>query len=180
MAQTHSWETQNRDDHGRWAPGPGLATRENEERLGAIIESEAGGKGEAAMTAVGYTVLNRMRRRGATRVADIQRHHPFAEFTKAGVVSQRIAHGILTGAIPDPTQGATHFYTPERMPKEGRLTSGLDVGGGLETVEGVKEHGVPVRNFRPSWTKTYTQRVVRDVPENVFKFYAAPAQEHIP
>lgn len=86
----------------------------------------------------------------------------------------------FSGVIPDPTHGATHFYTPTMMPKEGRPTSGRDVGGGLETVEGVKENGVPVRSYRPSWTKTYTQRPVRGAPESIFKFHEAPAHEHIP
>lgn len=95
MADSNAWEIENRDARGRWAPGPELATRENEARLGAIIESEAGGKGEIAMTAVGYTVVNRMRRRGTARVADVQQHHPFVEFKKANEASRHIAHGIL-------------------------------------------------------------------------------------
>lgn len=114
---------------GRFASGPGLASRENVDRLSAIIETEAGGLNEATKTAVGHTVLNRMRRRDTARVADAERG--YVKVTPGKEESRRIATGILAGGLPDPTHGATHFYTPSRMPKENQPTGGRDVGAGL-------------------------------------------------
>lgn len=49
--------------------------------------------------------------------------------------------------INDIREGATHFYSPRSMPKEGESTTGRDVGGGLEQTPGLDKktiglHGV--------------------------------------
>ena len=55
---------------------------------------------------------------------------------------------MLEGRIPDNTDGATHFFSPISMPKEGESTKGFDVGGGLHRVSGLTK-----RVYFPSWTE---------------------------
>ncbi len=63
-----------------------------------------------------------------------------------------LASNIQSGGVADNDDGATHFYSPRSMPKEGDPTGGFDVGAGLEQVPGVERPaGIPIRNYRPSW-----------------------------
>ena len=149
-----------------------LATPDNVETLGQIIQSEASGV-RNAMLAVGWTVRNRMERNGTTLVSDVQR--AYAHGASATDETRQIARSILAGTMADPTNGATHFYTPDRMQKEGDvLRPGQDVSGGLETTQGVLRNGKPIRNYRPSSAGSldFVQRLVPDVPEHLFKFFA--------
>ncbi len=86
------------------------------------------------MTAVGWTVRNRMARNKTAVVRDAWRGYQHGK--PATDVARQIARDILGGAIADPTQGATHFYSPGILPKKGQETKGLDVGGGLEFGQG--------------------------------------------
>jgi hypothetical protein len=66
------------------------------------------------------------------------------------------------------------------MPKKGDPTAGIDVGGGLETVPGVVDkNGKQVQNYRPSWTLTFNQETVQNVPEASFKFYQQPGNGRV-
>lgn len=145
--------------------------------LARVITTEAGGEGEAAMVAVGWTLRTRMLRDVVPSIhaawGGYQHGHP------ATSTATRIATGIMAGTIPDPTNGATHFYTPRIMPKKGDTTSGIDVSGGLENVPGVKNGGRPVQNYRPGWTLTFEQKIVSTVPEAAFKFYKQPGTGHV-
>jgi hypothetical protein len=85
-----------------------------------------------------------------------------------------IARSILSGKTPDPTGGATHFYTPDAMPKEGEKVRKFDTSGGLESVAGVTdESGHAVRNYRPDWPAQaeFHIRAVSGVPEHRFRFF---------
>jgi len=157
-----------------------LGTPENIEELASIVQTEAGSLTYPAKLAVAYVVVNRMRRRGSVAVKDVERG--FASFARPSDESRRAARGALAGDVPDPTHGATHFYTPAAMPKEGQFTRGRDVGGGLESVQGVTEYNteIPVRNYRPSWSVKYPEIKVPSVPQSQFKFFRAPAGESIP
>jgi len=57
-----------------------------------------------------------------------------------------VAKGILQGGIPDPTGGATYFFSPCSMPRKGQSTAGMDVRGGLQEVPGAS-----VMVYFPSW-----------------------------
>ncbi|MDG6094280.1 cell wall hydrolase [Acetobacter sp. AN02] len=115
-----------------------IATLPNINDLAAVISAESKGLIDShpnAPFAVGWTLKNRMRRNGISSVRQAWRG-----YAHSGRLDNRtlaIAHSILEGTTPDPTDGATHFYTPQIMPKEGESTSGADVGGGLELVPGV-------------------------------------------
>jgi len=64
---------------------------------------------------------------------------------------RELANKLLKDQIPDLTGGATHFFSPISMPKEGESTEGFDVGGGLHEVPGIEK-----RVYFPSWTTTLT------------------------
>ena len=141
----------------------GLASDQNVRDLATIIMTEAQGNGELAMAAVGSTVLNRMRRNGTTSVRDVW--HGYQHRRPANVAVQDLARQRLQGQVPDPTGGATHFYTPNIMPREGRARPGEDIGGGLEQVPGVADNGKPVRTYGPGWTESFDPRPVPGIPE---------------
>ncbi len=151
----------------------------NVHELAALIATEAGRQGPAAETAVGWVVVNRMKRNKATAVDQVW--SPAFRHGKAPHASQlATARGILGGTILDPTSGSTHFYTPQAMPKAGDATKNRDIGGGLETVPGVvDDDGNTVQNYQPGWVSGMTQQTVTGVAESVFKFYRQGGQGHV-
>lgn len=151
---------------------------ENVQNLARTIWTEARGEGTAAMTAVGWTLKNRMTRDNVSHVN--QAWGGYQHGVPAPAQAMQIARGILDGSTPDPTNGATHFYTPRIMPKKGDTTTGIDVGGGLESVPGVVDKtGKAVQNYRPGWTLTFNQETVLGVPEAAFKFYQQPGTGNV-
>ncbi len=134
------------------------------------------------MIAAVHNIKNRMLRNRDKRVAEDWQgynHKPYAadpsgelsEFRKA----QEIAVGVLNGTLADPTNGATHFYSPQSMRKEGEPVKREDIGGGLEDVPGVhaRHSSQHVRNYRPVWsiTPSFTQNTVPGILDREFKFY---------
>ena len=150
----------------------GLLTPENIEDLARVIASEARGLNDTAQAMVGWTVVNRMKRQNLTRVSEVWDQYAHGHFSTA--TSKRIADNILSVCALDISQGATHFYTPSIMPKEGESSSGFDISGGLETVPGVTKNGKPVQNYRPRWAKGSAAIRVPGVQEKDFKFYRVP------
>jgi len=125
------------------------------------------------MIAVGWTLKNRMTRDQVSHINQAWGGYQHGVLGPAGALT--IARGLLSGATPGPTNGATHFHTPRIMPKRGDPTAGVDVSGGLETVPGVVDKkGNAVQNYRPGWTLTFDQETVTGVPEAAFKFYRQP------
>ena len=151
-----------------------LLLQENVQDLARIIASEARGVNETEQTMVGWTVVNRMKNQYFQRVSDVWLNGNYAHNSPPTYTSLRIAEGILTGTIPDISQGATHFYSPSAMPKKGEtIHHGMDVDGGLESVMGVFKNGKPVENYRPLWAKRYFRINIPGVQEKDFKFYRA-------
>jgi hypothetical protein len=151
---------------------------ENVQNIARTIWTEARGEGVTAMIAVGWTLKNRMTRDEVSHVN--QAWGGYQHGVPAPTTALAVARGILNGTTPDPTNGATHFYTPRIMPKKGDPTTGIDVGGGLETVPGVVDKtGKVVQNYRPGWTLTFDQEKVMGVPEAAFKFYRQPGSGHV-
>ena len=60
-----------------------------------------------------------------------------------------LAASLIAQPGDDPTGGATHFFSPIGMPKEGEPTGGYDIGGGLHEVEGISG-----KVYFPSWVLT--------------------------
>lgn len=91
---------------------------------------------------------------------------------------KELASKLLRGQITDPTKGATHFFSPISMPKEGESTKGFDIGGGLQEVPGITK-----RIYFPSWTRelVWVGDLAR-VRTKYFMFYRAetPSQRTTP
>jgi hypothetical protein len=140
--------------------------------LAALITTEAGGENAAAKAAVGWTVMNRMQRDSVSNVDEAWQGYQHSKPPTQDALD--IAKSILSGKMPDPTGGATHFYTPDAMPKEGESTANINVRGGLEETPGVTDSaGRAVKNYRPNWAarSEFKSRSVPALPEHCFKFF---------
>ena len=109
--------------------------------------SEASIGNDPERASVGFTVVNRLKMFGKTAVDQVWSAYAHNQAPTAELVA--LARQWLAGQRVDITKGATHFYSPRSMPKEGDATGGFDVGGGLELVPPLQ-----VRTFAPSWIKT--------------------------
>lgn len=142
--------------------------------LASVIWTEARGVGDAAMTAVGWTLRNRMTRNNVEQVDEAWHGYTHGTQPRGADLkhAEAIACSILDGKPPDPTGGATHFYTTEAMPKEGEpIPEHTGVGGDLESVPGiVDENGNQLENYRPAWTRTFTRDSVKSVLKASLKF----------
>jgi len=152
-------------------PGPrtatALDTKDNINDLARIIMSEASTGNYAERPSVGFTVLNRMRRNGTARVRDVSTGYAHNQAATPDAVF--LATSILKNQFADPTNGATHFYSPGHMPKEKENTAGFDVGGGLEQSGRLRQ-----KNYRPGYAKTWSAMSIPNVREENFKFWRAP------
>jgi hypothetical protein len=143
-----------------------LDTEENIRLLATILQSEASVGNSEERTAVGWTVLNRMARNNRQSVNSVSRAYSTSQSPTATM--RILAESLLKGEVTDPTGGATHYYSPKTMPKEGQATTGYDLGGGLELVPPLKD-----KNYRPSWSASYTQTLVPGVRPHYYKFHRA-------
>jgi len=152
-------------------PGPqtaaALDTKDNINDLARIITSEASVGNGTERSSVGFAVLNRMHRNGTARVRDVCSGFSEKQTPTPDAVS--LATKILRNQLADPTNGATHFYSPINMPKEGQNTGRADIGGGLE-----QSGDLPKRNFRPGYTKSFSAMKIPEVRDKLFRFYRAP------
>jgi len=151
---------------GRQTATP-LDTKDNVNDLARIITSEASVGNDAERSSVGFTVLNRMRRNGTARVKGVSSGFSNNQTPTPDAVS--LATKILRNQLADPTSGATHFYSPQFMPKEGETTGRADVGGGLE-----QSGKLPKKNYRFGYAKAFSPVAVPHVREEHFRFYRAP------
>jgi hypothetical protein len=164
-------------------PGVDTLRQANLATLSGILHTEARGEDTMVMAAMGQTILNRMTRNGTADVADVKRAYG-APHPKPDEKSLQVARDLLEGRLPNTTQGATHYYSPKNMPREGASTSGFDVGGGLESVPGVdtgKPAFTPKRSYRPVWTTDprFTRIVTPSVPEASAKLFRSEAHGRV-
>lgn len=180
-ADGHTWWGIHFESYGDWvwcsgtyltdgeggSPGDCTAqfhTTQNVDDLARIITSEASISETPARTAVGFTVPTRMVRQGVDSVRGVWDAYATGQSPTAEITA--LADDILQCAVTDNSGGATHFYSPMSMPKEGEDTSGYDTDGGLESTDGLDR-----RNYRPGWALELERIFVEDVPEREFKFY---------
>ena len=104
-------------------------------------------------SAVAWTVLNRLEsgEHGQTFEEVVTEPGQYAYNQEPTLEINELSRKLIEGQIPDPIAGATHFFSPISMPKEGEPTDGFDVGGGLHEVPGIAD-----RVYFPSWTNTMT------------------------
>lgn len=148
------------------------ATQNNIDRFARILQSEASVGNDNERNAVGWTVLNRMSRNNTNSVSDVET--AYSRNQEPTPTMHRLAERLLRNEIPDPTNGATHYYSPRTMPQEGADTTGFDVGGGLEQVL-----GLPRRNYMPSWVISYQYSDVPGVRPSYYRFYRAPGTNQV-
>ena len=108
--------------------------QENIQDLTRIIASEARGVNETEQTMVGWTVVNRMNNQYFQHVSDVWLHGNDAHNSPPTHTSLQIAEGILTGTLPDISQGATHFYSPGAMPKKGEAIHHGELSAGMGNI----------------------------------------------
>jgi hypothetical protein len=140
---------------------------ENIRDLATVIMSEASIGNFSERQAVGSTVLNRMARNQTDKVKDV-----WGGFAHNQSPTQEIltmATHLIKGPLADNSNGSTHFYSPNAMPKEGDNTTGFDVGGGLEQTPGLSK-----KNYRPKWSLDFEAKNVTNVRPVLFKFYRQP------
>ena len=137
-----------------------------------IITSEASVGNDTERSSVGFTVLNRMGRNGTAQVKDVSSGYARNRPPRPWAI--RLATTILRNELADPTNGATHFYSPQYMPKEGEMAGRADVGGGLE-----QSGNLPKKHYRPGYAKAFSPVTVPHVRERHFRFYRAPGNGHV-
>jgi hypothetical protein len=153
--------------------GTGLATDQNVEDLARVLMSEASVGNQTERLSVGWTVRNRMSRNGTTSVADVYRAYSRNQAPTDAM--RATARQILAAdAATDPTNGATHYYSPRGMPAEGQNTTGFDVAGGLETTSGLN-----AQHYRPGFATTYEARDVTGVRPAYYRFFRSTQTGHV-
>jgi hypothetical protein len=159
---------------------PKMPITENVKWLATVITSEAGSTLENGKlvrctdeerAAVGWTVINRLYSgafgRTIKEIVNAPGQYAIDQQPTSEILV--LAQKLLDGRIQDPTGGATYFFSPRGMPKEGELTVGFDTSGGLHSVPGIAK-----RVYFPSWTETTVYAGnLKNVREAYFMFYRA-------
>lgn len=154
-----------------------LAQR-NQQLLARVLISESSIGNEAERQAVGLTVINRMKQRQTDKVSDVVQVNGFYHYA----IDQdpllypeyaELAQKLLNGQISDFTEGATHFFSPYSMPKEGDSTANFDCDGGLVRYKSPRTSR-QIRVCTPSWSRTlrYVNLQTRGIRPFFFEFYA--------
>ncbi len=124
---------------------------------------------------VGQVLMNRLHRAPPDWTVEqvwrafAHNHAPFAS-------ERALARDIIDGKTVDISKGATHFYSPQRMPKKGDPTRGYDVAGGLEqspTPDGT------INNYRPEFAADYPSVSIPGVDSMYFRVYQQPGNGHV-
>jgi len=118
--------------------------------LAKAIMSEASVGTTEERVAVGWTVLNRFDNGGFGSSIEgiVKRGYAYNQEPTENIMA--LAEDLLERKIPDPTEGATYFFSPRGMPKEGDDTTGFDIGGGLQQVP---LDGQEIIKYFPSFAK---------------------------
>ena len=155
----------------------------NIEQLASVIRSEAEGENLAARTAVGFVILNRMKRNQARSVSELWTHNRFMHNKPPRREDLDLSRKILTSQIADNSEGATHFYTPGIMPgaspEYARQHPNLvEIVPGQEQIDA---EGKPALTRVPSWAVApgFTQVTIPDVEEHRFKFYRQTGDDYV-
>lgn len=91
---------------------PEFYTEQNVQDLAALLETEAGMTlDQVALTAIAFTVINRMVRNHASSVQEIWDQYRHGKTPSAAALAA--ARAVLSGQAVDPVGRATHFYSPD-------------------------------------------------------------------
>jgi Cell Wall Hydrolase len=123
----------------------------NVECLAAVIMSEASLGTQEERVAIAWVIFNRVSSPSFPNTICGVALEPRQFATNQNPTTEilNLARSLISHPGIDPIGGATYFFSPISMPKEGDPTDGFDVGGGLHTVPGISG-----RVYFPSWTNT--------------------------
>jgi hypothetical protein len=151
---------------------------DNEQILARVLISEASIGNKVERHAVGLTVINRMKKMGTKNVREVVKiggfyHYAIDQDPSLYPEYAELAKLLLSGKIKDFTGGATHFYSPYSMPKQGEKTQGFDCGGGLVRYINPATNK-PQMICTPSWSKTlrYIDLTQEGVRPYYYEFFA--------
>jgi hypothetical protein len=139
----------------RWSSTPVTATHGVEtdpvKCLAILLMSETSVGEREERVAVAWTVFNRVNSPSfPNTICDVtQQPGQYAHNQAPTTEISNLAATLVDNPGVDPTGGATHFFSPLSMPKEGDSTDGFDVNGGLHEVPGIDR-----KVYFPSWTTT--------------------------
>ena len=112
-----------------------------------------------------------MTRHRTDRVLDVAAPNKFSTHLPATAATTQLAREVqMADPAADPTQGATHYYSPVAMPEEGESTAGFDVKGGVESTPGLVR-----KNYRPGFVSTYTRVNVTGCRKSISNSTNSPA-----
>lgn len=163
---------------GLWLMRGKVPVDSNEGLLARVLISEASIGNWAEREAVGLTVVNRMRQRATDRVGDVVYeggfyHYAIDQDPTLFPEYARLAHRLLAGQVDDFTGGATHFFSPYSMPKEGEPTQNFDCLGGWVSYR-LPESDREVNVCTPGWSRVlrYLDLQPFGIRPYYFEFYA--------
>lgn len=121
-------------------PAAANVSPQDRDALARMMVTEAGGEGPGGMAAVAHVALNRLNSGygGAKSLADVvNAPHQFEGMSRAASVhpqdlvrAQAVAQQVLSGQIPDPTNGAIQFLNPTLQGQLGRQQPAWASGAG--------------------------------------------------
>ncbi len=119
--------------------------------LATALMSEASVGTAEERVAVAWTIFNRVSSPDYpnTICEVVNQRGQYATNQKPTQELLGLAASLISNPGEDPTGGATYFFSPISMPKEGEATGGYDIGGGLHEVEGISS-----KVYFPSWALT--------------------------
>ncbi len=157
-----------RETHGHYTIDP---HETNVEDLARVIMSEAGGQSDAEKAMVGQVLMKRLHR--APPDWTVKQVWRGLAHRKAPTEAElALARRIIDGHEPDIAQGATHFYSPDRMPKKGDPTGNADIGGGLEW--SVAPDGRTINNYKPGFAAQFPGVDIPGVDPKKFRVFKQP------
>ena len=119
--------------------------------LATALMSEASVGTAEERLAVAWTIFNRVNSPNFpnTICEVVNQRGQYAMNQKPTQEFLDLAASLIAAHGADPTGGATYFFSPISMPKEGEATGGYDIDGGLHEVEGING-----KVYFPSWSLT--------------------------
>lgn len=153
-------------------------SKDNEQLLARILLSEASVGNAQERIAVGLTVINRMKNTSTNKVRDVVtingvNHYATNQNPSLHPEYAELAKRLLSGQVPDFTKGATQFFSPYSMPKEGESKTNFDCDGGLvKYINPMTSQ--PIKVCTPGWSKVmnHVDLMPFGVRPYYFEFYA--------
>ena len=116
---------------------PVFAQGEDAKCLATAIMSEASVGSNAERVALAWTIFNRVSSPEFPNTICEVVNQPSQYATNQAPTQEvsDLAESLIANPGTDPTGGATYFFSPRSMPKEGDDPTGYDTGGGLHDVD---------------------------------------------